>query len=87
MPCFDKKLEASREDFYNDVFSTRDVDCVVSTCKQIFWNPISLVERHGICLFFFLFLVEMEQMMESEGCDLLAEASADLDTMCVKIML
>jgi len=31
MPCYDKKLEASRQDFYNDVFSTRDVDCVVTT--------------------------------------------------------
>jgi hypothetical protein len=31
MPCFDKKLEASRDDFYNDMYSTRDVDCVVST--------------------------------------------------------
>jgi iron only hydrogenase large subunit-like protein len=31
MPCYDKKLEASRQDFYNDVFSTRDVDCVITT--------------------------------------------------------
>lgn len=31
MPCYDKKLEASRQDFYNDVFQTRDVDCVVTT--------------------------------------------------------
>ena len=31
MPCYDKKLEASRQDFYNEVYSTRDVDCVVTT--------------------------------------------------------
>lgn len=31
MPCYDKKLEASRTDFYNDVYSTRDVDCVITT--------------------------------------------------------
>ncbi|RKP06619.1 cytosolic Fe-S cluster assembly factor [Thamnocephalis sphaerospora] len=31
MPCYDKKLEASREDFYNDVLRTRDVDCVISS--------------------------------------------------------
>ena len=31
MPCYDKKLEASREDFYNDIYRTRDVDCVIST--------------------------------------------------------
>nr|XP_058953510.1 probable cytosolic Fe-S cluster assembly factor v1g210509 [Pocillopora verrucosa] len=33
MPCFDKKLEASREDFYNDIYRTRDVDCVISTIE------------------------------------------------------
>ena len=31
MPCFDKKLEASREDFYNDIYQTRDVDCVITS--------------------------------------------------------
>ncbi|KYR00286.1 nuclear prelamin A recognition factor-like protein [Tieghemostelium lacteum] len=31
MPCYDKKLEASRNDFYNDIFKTKDVDCVLST--------------------------------------------------------
>lgn len=31
MPCYDKKLEASRQDFYNEEFSTRDVDCVITT--------------------------------------------------------
>uniref|UniRef100_A0A0B7A4S0 Iron hydrogenase small subunit domain-containing protein n=2 Tax=Arion vulgaris TaxID=1028688 RepID=A0A0B7A4S0_9EUPU len=31
MPCFDKKLEASRSDFFNDVYQTRDVDCVITS--------------------------------------------------------
>lgn len=31
MPCYDKKLEASRQDFYNEVYGTRDVDCVITT--------------------------------------------------------
>jgi iron only hydrogenase large subunit-like protein len=31
MPCYDKKLEASRQDFYNDLYSSRDVDCVITT--------------------------------------------------------
>ncbi|KAG6915783.1 hypothetical protein DXG01_009821 [Tephrocybe rancida] len=31
MPCYDKKLEASRTDFYNDLYATRDVDCVITT--------------------------------------------------------
>lgn len=31
MPCYDKKLEASRSDFYSAVNQTRDVDCVLTT--------------------------------------------------------
>ena len=31
MPCYDKKLEASRSDFYNELYSSRDVDCVITT--------------------------------------------------------
>ncbi|KAJ9095691.1 hypothetical protein QFC21_005563 [Naganishia friedmannii] len=31
MPCYDKKLEASRSDFYSSVYQTRDVDCVLTT--------------------------------------------------------
>ncbi|KAK7918924.1 hypothetical protein WMY93_010208 [Mugilogobius chulae] len=34
-PCFDKKLEAVREEFYNSVLESRDVDCVL-TSGQIF---------------------------------------------------
>ncbi|XP_076235520.1 putative cytosolic Fe-S cluster assembly factor GH10760 [Calliopsis andreniformis] len=30
MPCYDKKLEASREDFYNQDRKSRDVDCVIT---------------------------------------------------------
>jgi len=41
MPCYDKKLEASRRDFYDDIYSTRDVDCVITTGRfivfQLFW--------------------------------------------------
>jgi hypothetical protein len=31
MPCYDKKLEASRSDFYSTIHQTRDVDCVLTT--------------------------------------------------------
>lgn len=31
MPCFDKKLEASRDDFYNKDYECKDVDCVITT--------------------------------------------------------
>lgn len=33
MPCYDKKLEASRGDFYNDIYRTRDVDCVLTSME------------------------------------------------------
>ncbi|KAL5475640.1 hypothetical protein EMCRGX_G025482 [Ephydatia muelleri] len=33
MPCFDKKLEASRSDFYSDLYQTRDVDCVITSIE------------------------------------------------------
>ena len=41
MPCFDKKLEASREDFYNDIYRTRDVDCVISTSMLLYFVLMS----------------------------------------------
>lgn len=31
MPCFDKKLESSRKDFFNEFHQSKDVDCVLST--------------------------------------------------------
>lgn len=31
MPCFDKKLEASRDYFFNEEQQTRDVDCVLTS--------------------------------------------------------
>ncbi|XP_012275266.1 probable cytosolic Fe-S cluster assembly factor CPIJ010948 [Orussus abietinus] len=33
MPCYDKKLEASRQDFYNSLKETRDVDCVITSIE------------------------------------------------------
>ncbi|KAK6171300.1 hypothetical protein SNE40_019518 [Patella caerulea] len=45
MPCFDKKLEASRSDFYSDVFSTRDVDCVITSGEVE-----KMLEKEGINL-------------------------------------
>lgn len=45
MPCYDKKLEASREDFYNSETKSRDVDCVIT--------PIELeqmLNEHGVTL-------------------------------------
>jgi len=33
MPCFDKKLEASRADFMDEISNTKDVDCVITTLE------------------------------------------------------
>jgi len=33
MPCYDKKLEASRQDFYNDLLQSHDVDLVLTTTE------------------------------------------------------
>ena len=33
MPCYDKKLEASRTDFYDNVTSSKDVDCVITSVE------------------------------------------------------
>lgn len=35
-PCFDKKLEAVREEFYNSVLESRDVDCVLTSGEIYF---------------------------------------------------
>lgn len=34
MPCYDKKLEAAREDFFNQDTQCRDVDCVITSSKD-----------------------------------------------------
>lgn len=39
MPCFDKKLEASREDFFHEVTSSPDVDCVITSSKYLIRIP------------------------------------------------
>ena len=70
MPCYDKKLEASRSDFYNDLYRTRDVDCVVTsgvltTCSVIYiFNKAQAADCHHAdteltdCQSCFFFLIE-----------------------------
>lgn len=33
MPCYDKKLEASRPDFFLEQYDTREVDCVLTSTE------------------------------------------------------
>lgn len=46
MPCYDKKLEASREDFYNYERKSRDVDCVITPSKylKLYTNALYLLK-------------------------------------------
>ncbi|XP_068162283.1 nuclear prelamin A recognition factor isoform X4 [Antennarius striatus] len=52
-PCFDKKLEAVREEFYNSLLETRDVDCVL-TSGEIFYlmeqKKVSVEELDSVTL-------------------------------------
>ncbi|KAK8853114.1 cytosolic Fe-S cluster assembly factor NAR1 [Kwoniella newhampshirensis] len=54
MPCYDKKLEASRSDFYSSLYSTRDVDCVLTTgeldllLQDLEFDPYSSVADEDI---------------------------------------
>ncbi|XP_037360508.1 cytosolic iron-sulfur assembly component 3 [Talpa occidentalis] len=45
MPCYDKKLEAARPDFFSEEHQTREVDCVVTT-GEVF----RLLEEEGVSL-------------------------------------
>ncbi|XP_050345097.1 probable cytosolic Fe-S cluster assembly factor GL21135 [Nymphalis io] len=45
MPCYDKKLEASREDFYSEILSCHDVDCVITAIELE-----QMLENSGKCL-------------------------------------
>ncbi|XP_069762903.1 cytosolic Fe-S cluster assembly factor narfl isoform X1 [Narcine bancroftii] len=45
MPCYDKKLEASREDFFSEEFQTRDVDCVITSGEVL-----KMLEQEGLSL-------------------------------------
>ncbi|XP_054851546.1 cytosolic iron-sulfur assembly component 3 [Eublepharis macularius] len=45
MPCYDKKLEASRPDFFIQEHQTREVDCVITTGEVL-----KLLDQEGISL-------------------------------------
>ncbi|KAG9328975.1 hypothetical protein JZ751_008566 [Albula glossodonta] len=45
MPCFDKKLEASRPDFFMKEADTREVDCVITSGEVL-----KMLEQEGLSL-------------------------------------
>lgn len=51
MPCYDKKLEASREDFFNEVIDSRDVDCVITSIEieqMLSGENVNLLDENAI---------------------------------------
>ncbi|KAJ6648935.1 putative cytosolic Fe-S cluster assembly factor [Pseudolycoriella hygida] len=51
MPCYDKKLEASREDFFSEVNNSKDVDCVITSIEieqMLDMQQINLMETEAI---------------------------------------
>lgn len=85
MPCPDKKLEASRPDFYLNKAETREVDCVltsgtVSTPLMFFvcMNVQHLLSFHFVSLFQ---IGEVLKMLEEEKVSLSDVQPAPLDTM------
>ncbi|EMP36896.1 Cytosolic Fe-S cluster assembly factor NARFL [Chelonia mydas] len=55
MPCYDKKLEASRPDFFSQEYQTREVDCVITTenpytCGSVSGEVLQLLEQKGVSL-------------------------------------
>jgi iron only hydrogenase large subunit-like protein len=47
MPCYDKKLEGARDDFFDPTHNTRDVDCVLTTdeLKSILSQVLATQDR------------------------------------------
>lgn len=51
MPCYDKKLEASREDFFNEAANSRDVDCVITSIEieqMLSSANVSLLDENAV---------------------------------------
>lgn len=51
MPCYDKKLEASREDFFNEAINSRDVDCVITSIEieqMLTGENVSLLDKNTV---------------------------------------
>ena len=67
MPCYDKKLEASRSDFYSDIYRTRDVDCVL-TSGEFILIFVLLKETDAIVYH----IGEVMDMVEEKGIDFLS---------------
>ncbi|GAB1300726.1 Cytosolic iron-sulfur assembly component 3 [Apodemus speciosus] len=78
MPCYDKKLEASRPDFFNQEYQIRDVDCVLTTgCSRHCLPWVSRGwTRHPTTSW-----REVSRLLEEEGVSLPELEPAPLDAL------
>ncbi|CAG8515663.1 8432_t:CDS:2 [Paraglomus occultum] len=70
MMCYDKKLEASRSDFFSTENQTRDVDCVLTTgeiAQMLFEKSFSLADSPEAPLDRFTKMTSEEKIMGSYG--------------------
>lgn len=83
MPCFDKKLEASRSDFHMSNAETREVDCVITSgmvCTTMFFVCM-YAEYVKHLSHFWVYIGEVLKMLEEENVSLHDVKPAPLDTM------
>lgn len=51
MPCYDKKLEASRDDFFDEALNSRDVDCVITSVEieqMLIGDNVNLLDEKAL---------------------------------------
>lgn len=84
MPCFDKKLEASRSDFYMNNAETREVDCVITSGTDAYLY-FEVCERNFLAsshLYLSPLLTgEVQRMLEEKNVCLSDVEPAPLDAM------
>lgn len=80
MPCFDKKLEASRSDFYMDKPQTREVDCVITSGTASTYATLGKWISFYNFPHFLFYAGEVQQMLEERDVSLNNVEPVPLDT-------
>lgn len=81
MPCFDKKLEASRSDFYMNEAETREVDCVITSGTVITLLSDTLVHLQHPHGYLSVLTGEVQKMLEEHNISLNDVEPGTLDSM------
>lgn len=81
MPCYDKKLEASRSDFYMSKAETREVDCVITSGTVTVLVLLFQCEVSPLLYFYFAPVGEVQKMLEEKNVSLSDVEPAPLDAM------